>query len=309
MKDKFLTFLNKLKNPKPWVLVVWYLITLLAVAGTIVLLVINSQKLVLQILSYCLYGVSAITFGYTVYTIVLFFPKIKNAVVGFLENRAFTNKLLKNYGFRTIIFSIGSFIITVAFSIFNTFLGIYLPSVWYGALAGYYLILSLIKGGILFFHKNKRALIRQNLESNYFVDSIKTYRNCGILLIVINVALSAFIAQMIFDQKFFSYPSWTIFAVAAYAFYKITMAIINLVKAKKYKDYSVQAIRNINLTSAMVSILALQTALLHAFGGENISVSLYNTLTGSLVSLGTLALGVYMVVNSCIKLKKLNQSV
>ena len=54
MKDKFLTFLNKLKNPKPWVLVVWYLITLLAVAGTIVLLVINSQKLVLQILSYCL---------------------------------------------------------------------------------------------------------------------------------------------------------------------------------------------------------------------------------------------------------------
>ena len=87
------------------------------------------------------------------------------------------------------------------------------------------------------------------------------------------------------------------------------MAIINLIKAKRFKDYSVQAVRNINLTSAMVSILALQTALLHAFGGENISVSLYNTLTGSVVSLLTLSLGIYMVTNASLKLKKLKQVV
>ena len=309
MKIWFLNFLNKIKNPKRWFLVVWYLLTVIFIACTIILLVLNSQNIILQILSYIVYGLSAITFAYTIYTIVLFFPKFKNTIIYFLERRAFTNKLLKNFGFRTIIFSIGSFIITIAFSIFNAFLGVYLPSIWYGALAGYYTILALIKGRVLFFHKNKRALRKQNLDSNYFVDSIKTYRNCGALLIVINIALSAFIAQMIFDQKFFSYPSWTIFAVAAYAFYKITMAIINLIKAKRFKDYSVQAVRNINLTSAMVSILALQTALLHAFGGENISVSLYNTLTGSVVSLLTLSLGIYMVTNASLKLKKLKQVV
>ena len=44
---------------------------------------------------------------------------------------------------------------------------------------------------------------------------------------------------------------------------------------------------------------------LQHLGIENISVSLYNTLTGSVVSLLTLSLGIYMVTNASLKLKKL----
>ena len=76
------------------------------------------------------------------------------------------------------------------------------------------------------------------------------------------------------------------------------MAIYNLFKARKQDDLTVQAIRNINLMDAAVSILALQTALLNTFSGEGVNISLFNTLTGSVVSLFTLGLGVFMIIKA-----------
>ena len=94
------------------------------------------------------------------------------------------------------------------------------------------------------------------------------------------------------------YPGWSVFAFAPYAFVKITIATVNVFKAKSYSNLVVQAIRNVNLADAFVSILALQTALLWSFGDGTIDVSLFNTLTGCAVSFGTVAIGVVMILRS-----------
>ena len=70
-------------------------------------------------------------------------------------------------------------------------------------------------------------------------------------------------------------------------------------------DLTVQAIRNVNLADAAVSILALQTALLGTFGSEGLNVSLFNTLTGIAVSLLSIGIGVQMIAYANTKLKEI----
>ena len=147
-----------------------------------------------------------------------------------------------------------------------------------------------MRSGLLIYHRTKKDYETEGLTR------AKRYMLCGILLLILNAALSSAIAQMIFDDRSFSYKDWLIFAFAAYAFYKITMSIINVIKARRQDDLTIQAIREINIVDAAVSILALQTALLHTFGTDGVNVSLFNTLTGSAVSIFSMAFSVYMIV-------------
>jgi divalent metal cation (Fe/Co/Zn/Cd) transporter len=112
---------------------------------------------------------------------------------------------------------------------------------------------------------------------------------------------------MIFSDAHFTYMGWTIFAYAAYAFYKITMSIVTLIKAHKQDDLTVRAIRNINLVDALVSILALQTALLTMFSEGATNISLFNTLTGTVVSFASIGIGIYMIVSANKKMKELQK--
>ena len=133
------------------------------------------------------------------------------------------------------------------------------------------------------------------------------HKNSGIITLVLNVALSAAIGQMIFSDAHFTYMGWTVFAYAAYAFYKITMSIVALIKAHRQDDLTVRAIRNINLVDALVSILALQTALLTTFGDGTMNISAMNTLTGIVVSTTAIAIGIYMIVSANKKMKELQK--
>ena len=187
-----------------------------------------------------------------------------------------------------------------SYAAFNAFLGISERSIWFGALATYYILLAVMRGALLMYHRKKR-----NLESGPLIRA-RNYRNTGILLLILNAALSSAIAQMIFDDRHYSYKDWLIFAFAAYAFYKITMAIINALKARRQDDLTIVAIRELNLVDGMVSILALQTALLHTFTepGANVDISTFNTLTGIAVSGSSIALSIYMIIKGNKTIKK-----
>ncbi len=303
MNEKWQKFLQKLKNPSPWTLIAVYVATLVFITGALLILFVEYEGTFLAVVAYGLFALAAVSLAYTTYTLVLFAPRMKTWFLRFVDRFEVTRAIMHNYGHRTIIFAIGTFLISVAYGIFNGVLGIISKSIWYGALAGYYIFLALIRGGVLTYHGKKHAGQATNDE----LEQAKTYRGSGVLLLILNVALSVAIAQMIFEDKFFDYPDWSIFASAAYAFFKITMSIINLFKARKQDDLTIEAIRNINLMDATVSILSLQTALLHAFQDGSVNVSLFNVLTGSAVSLFTLALGVYMIVRANKKIKEIRK--
>lgn len=292
MKEKFLAFLRKLNNPPAWAIVLNYAVTLLSVIASLVTLAVESESMLFAVITYLVYAVAAVSLSYTVYTLVKCGPQMKKRVTDWIDGHTFTRTLRENFGFRTVVFAVGSFALGVVYSVFNGVLGVVYRSIWYGAFAAYYILLTFLRGGILLYHKNKSG---EKIEDEEFLEARK-YRACGVILLILNVALSSAIAQMIFSDRFFEYPGWTIYAYAAFAFYKITMAIVNLFKAKKQDDLTVQALRDTNLIAAAVSLLALQTALLYTFSSAEVNVSLFNTLTGTAVSLFSVAMSIFMIV-------------
>lgn len=298
MKNFPSRILDRLKCPPVWGKVVNFITTLVCVVASLCLLAVKNGGLILSVISYVVFALSALSLAYTVYLVIITAPEIKKNIVALLEKNKFTDRLLKNYVFRTVIFTIGSFVMSVIFGAFNGYMGIKNRSIWYGALAFYYVSLAFIRGGVLNCHKKN---IRKSAEENKLQTNLskaKIYKNSGIILLILNAALSSAVVQMIVSGAHFSYFGWTIFAYAAYAFYKISMAIINIVRAHKNPDLTIRAIRDINLTDATVSILALQTALLTTFSDESVNIGMVNALTGSVVCLFSIGLGIYMIASA-----------
>jgi len=316
MNKRFQKILSALKNPPEFALVMLYIFTAMACAGAIVLAFYSTRSTLLEVLSYLLYGVAALLLGYSVYTIVVIAPKIKNKIIIALKKREITRKFLEQYGYRTAIISFVALMVNVIYVAFNGVLAVAMRSVWYGALAGYHLLLIGTRAMVLLYHRKRRNTLKKSERQGDCLsleelkkeelkrEEIKKYRTCGILLITMPICLSFAILQMVVSGTAFVYWDWTVFAFAAYAFYKITIAIINVVKARAENDFSVQALINVNLADGMVSILALQTSLLFAFG-EGGNYGTINAITGGVVCALTILIGILMIARANVNLKKL----
>lgn len=292
--NKKYRLLQWLKKPHGIGLGLFYVFAVATIVGAIYMATIESS-----IIAYGVYGLSAVSLAYMVYTIVYYAPIIKKRIIHFARQYTFTHHLLDNYGFRTIFFTTFSFCINVGYAIFEGILGIVFISIWYISLSGYYFILSIARGSILWHHQKRKKNAKQLVE-----DALQQYQHCGILLVVLTLALSVAIIQMVYADKGFIHLGVTIYASAAYTFYKLIMSIIHLGKAKKEKDYRIQSLRNIGFAEALVSILALQTAMFASFSDGQMNSSIFNAITGGIVVLIILVLGIYMIIVGDSKRKK-----
>ena len=291
MKDKIIKVYEKLKSPTPCIVFLTYLFALAFISLALAMLFVDYVGTALEILAYCSFAFAALSLAYAVYVTVLVAPGLVGRTVKFLDSKPLTNRLIRNFGFRTVVTASVSFLLGIAYSLTNAYLGITERSIWFGALAAYYILIAVMRGGLLIYHRRRGSLESEELTR------AKNYRKTGALLLLMNTALSSAIAQMIFDDRTFEYKDWFIFAFAAYAFYKIAMSIRNFIKARRQDNLTVMAIRDINLVDSAVSILALQTALLHTFTPPEaaVDISLFNTLTGSAVSIFSITISILMI--------------
>ena len=155
MKIDFRSLWKKILNPPTWVKVLTFIITIISAIGALLMLLVDYDGNALAIIAYTLFGIAGLSLTYSVYLVIPLFPKMKAGIMSFLESYEFTRLLLRNFGFRTVIFAIGSFLMSLLFSGFNAYMGIANRSIWYGALAAFYIALAFIRGGILGYHKNK----------------------------------------------------------------------------------------------------------------------------------------------------------
>jgi len=292
--------LETLKKPSGKIIALSTLLTVLTVGGSMVFLFLPELNKTLEILSYVCFGFSALFFGYSVYLVVIFAPHAKEKTGNLLKRRRITREFLESFGFRTMVGVTLSLGVSIAYGLFNGIFGIIYGSVWYGVLSAYYICLTLIRAGVV--NRNKKGML--NLEKQKY-KTAKTYRNSGIVLLILNAALSFAIAQMIFEGMGYEYPGLLIYVHATYTFTKIGTAIYNFVKAQKQTDLTVEAARDINLVDGAVSILALQTAMFASFGDGNIDISLANTLTGSAVSIFAYFMAIFMIVKGNKIIKKI----
>lgn len=191
-----------------------------------------------------------------------------------------------------------SLIFSAIFGVFNGILAIISSSVWFLMLSIYYIALSVARLGIYYHKKNLREKSR--------ISSIRLYRSSGIFLLVMNFAIGVAVLQIVFIEKSFNYSGLFIYAVATYAFTKITFAIINISKTRGTENYTEMALRSINLIDAGVSVLALQTALISEFSDGTADITIMNAITGAVVFLFTLAFGIFMIIKAHKEIKRSN---
>lgn len=252
------------------------------------------------IVAYCSYGISA----YALAVVVVEVPGIVRKLKGGLYANQYSNRYLTEPELRAkISLHLGSGI-NVLYAIFYFGTGVYYGSLWTGAIAIYYIVLSFMRVGLL--RRDKRSLLLENQKERRLYE-LKSGHFCGCLMFLLNIAVTGMVVQMIWQNKHYDYPGFLIYAQAAYAFYCMTRAIMNLIKYRHMERPIRSAAKVVSMAGALTSLLAMQTAMLTQFGtGEKNFARIMNSMTGGVVCLTVFSMAVWMVHRTRKEMRELN---
>lgn len=181
---------------------------------------------------------------------------------------------------------------------------VYYKSVWLGVVSVYYALLFIIR---LLLVTADRADRKADSKQKIDLYRWKSYRFCGVLMFVLNVAVTSMTVQMIWQNKGYKYPGYLIYAMAAYTFYRLIMSVVQFIKYRQNENPIFSAVKAIDLSIALVSLFALQTAMFAAFGADmpQNAQRLLNSFTGGLVCITILFIAVVMVIGANKKISEL----
>jgi hypothetical protein len=192
----------------------------------------------------------------------------------------------------------GTLIYNTAYALLQLGMGFWHHTFWFYSLAGYYISLAVMR----FF------LVRHTRKHNpgeKMLDELRKYRACGIVFLLMNLALALIIFFMVYWNRTFNHHEITTIALAAYTFTSLTFAIINTIKYRKYNSPVYSASKAISLASACVSVLTLESTMLTTFGTETMSLTgrrIFLGISGGAISVFIIAMAIYMIVQGTKKI-------
>ena len=199
----------------------------------------------------------------------------------------------------------GSLAWNALYGIFQLWLGFYHHTFWFYSLGAYYICLGVMR----FFLA--RHTTRYAPGERTQTELVK-YRACGIVFLLMNLALALIIFFMVYWNRTFQHHMITAIAMAAYTFTALTTAIINVIRYRKYNSPVFSASKAISLAAALVSMLTLESTMLTTFGDGTMTAIERKWMlgaTGGVVSLFIVATAIYMIVVGTKKLKELKTEV
>ncbi|MBQ8003404.1 MAG: hypothetical protein IJ297_08180, partial [Clostridia bacterium] len=196
----------------------------------------------------------------------------------------------------------GTLIWNTAYGVFQLGLGFWHNTFWFYSLAGYYISLAVMRFFLL-------KHTRKYNPGEKLKEELKKYRACGIAFLGMNLALALIIFFMVYWNRTFIHHEITTITMAAYTFTTLTVAIINVVKYRKFNSPVYSASKAISLASACVSMLTLESTMLTTFGDGTMTLMqsrLLLGISGGVISAFIIAMAVYMIVQGTKKIKLLN---
>ncbi len=192
---------------------------------------------------------------------------------------------------KTLKFALVSLIFNVAFGAYHLVFGIVSSSWWLLTLGSYYLILSIVRFAVLC-TKSKERLIT---------------KFTGGMLMALSIPLAGTVILSVVRDRGHEFHMIVMIAMAVYAFTKITLATINLVKSRRSTSGAIITLRNISFADAFVSIFALQRSMLVSFEGmTETEILIMNATLGSAVCIIVFLLGLNLVRSKKILFSSLN---
>lgn len=275
---------------------VWLMIALIPIATAFLIysMVVLGTESVIAIGSYVL----------AFYTLMVWCVKIPDCIHFFktfkAENR-YARRWQEDPRLRVKVSLYGTLIFNTAYALLQLGMGLWHRTFWFGALAGYYVSLAVMRF-FLVRHTSKHAP-GENMR-----EELIKYRTCGIVFLIMNLALTLILFFMVYWNRTFHHHEITTIAMAAYTFTAFTLAIINMVKYRKYNSPVYSASKAISVASACVSMLTLESTMLTTFGEDTMSLTdrrLFLGLSGGVISAFIIVMAIYMIVQGNKKIKRL----
>lgn len=186
-----------------------------------------------------------------------------------------------------------SLISNIAFSVYNIVFGALSGSWWLLAVGLYYVILSVVRFAVILSKKRGRFITRFT----------------GGMLISLSLPLAVTVFLSVVGDRGHKFDIIPMIAIATYAFTKITLATIKLIKSRHSGSPRLITLRNISFADAFVSIFSLQRSMLVSFEGmSGAEITVMNACTGSAVCIIVFLLGLNLVSDKHLLFKSLKQT-
>lgn len=283
MSSKWKDILWKLLFPKTIV------IFLLVNISVVLLLYAFLGKECPAAVAYGSYTLSA----YALTVVCIRIPGIVKKVKARLYANKYTGTFLTERDLRVRMSLYGGLIFNSCFAIFKVVMGFLYQSKWLFAMAGYNMLLSVMR-----FILVRRDLRNKKEETDYErrIWGLHSYKVCGWLMLLLNIAISVIVIIVVFDDHTISYPGFMIYAIAVYTFICLAKAIVNMVRYWHRHNPVFSAVKRIELAKTLVSIFTLQVAMLTQFGGGDYLIHrLVNSMTGGVVCTIIMVMAVLML--------------
>lgn len=266
------------------------IVVLLAVVSTIGLIYSFAYSEANPIIVYGSYFLSA----YALTIVVARVPSIYRVIKKVRDDNKYITLYRSQASLRVKISLYVSSTINIFYALLQLVLGVINHSIWFYSLAGYYVLLVIMRVFLLKEMRHERWGKDKRIEW-------LLYRMCGLLLLIMNLALAIVVFYIVKQNLGFEHHYIVTIGMAAYTFTTFTMAIINMVRYKKYNSPVMSASKAISMIAAIVSMLSLETAMLTAFGSENDMAfrQMITAVSGAAVCIAVLVIAIVMIVRSC----------
>lgn len=269
---------------------------LLALGAAALLIYVFAGGTQNRMIEYGAYALSA----YALVTVCIRVPAIVRWAKALKKENPYLSRYFSSAALRVKTALYGSLAVNLVYAVMQFGLGLWNHSVWFYALSAYYFLLALMRFFLLRETRKDRGVQRQHFEW-------RRYRFCGVMLLVMILALSVIIACIVGQNREFSYHDIMTIAMAAYTFFTFTTAVVKLIRYRKYQSPVMSAAKAVDMAAALVSMLSLETAMFAAFGEKNTPLfrKVMTAGTGTAVCLTIFLMAVFMIVHAERELRRI----
>lgn len=238
---------------------------------------------------------------YTLMVWTLKVPYLIKFFKSFKDENKYARRWQDDDRLRVNISLYGTLIWNTAYALLQLGMGFWHHTFWFYSLAGYYICLAVMR----FFLARYTT---KHKPGEKMREELIRYRLCGWFFLAMNLALALIIFFMVYWNRTFTHHMITAIAMAAYTFTAFTIAIINVVKYRKYNSPVYSASKAISLAAACVSMLTLEATMLTTFGDgsmDGITRKIFLGCTGGVISVFIIVMAIYMIIQSSKKSKEL----
>ncbi len=292
MRNNFKKLLNHLLFPHIAIII---FLTAVSPAALFLAFAVLPDNLTINYISYVLSA-------YTLAVICIRIPRMVKKAREIKEANKYVSLFSTDHRLRISLSLTVTLIFNAIYALLQLYLGIVNSSLWFYSFAGYYFLLSIMRVALL----SHTAKHRPGEEM--FTEQL-IYRMCGIGILLMTLAITVINIYVSADSQTKLQNEITTIAMAAFTFTSLTVAIVNVIRYRRFNSPVWSASKALSFVSALVSMLTLEDAMLASFGSSE-DGGFRRTMvmfTGAGIAIAVIAIAVIMIIHSTKTIKRLKK--